>query len=104
MPSKTLVGCGGGRTATAHLGYLKVPIAQNTACFPAWSGSGTMTLLTIRKSVIISQGNPMTTQTAVSTWSIDATHSIAEFAVKHMMVSTVKGRFGTLEGTISIDE
>ena len=46
----------------------------------------------------------MTTQTAVSTWSIDPAHSIAEFAVKHMMVSTVKGRFGTLEGAIEVDE
>src|ERR1700674_1534372 len=46
----------------------------------------------------------MTTQTAVSTWNIDASHSIAEFAVKHMMVSTVKGRFGTLEGAIEGDE
>lgn len=46
----------------------------------------------------------MTTQTAVSTWDIDATHSIAEFSVKHMMVSTVKGRFNTLEGAVEIDE
>lgn len=45
----------------------------------------------------------MTTQTAVATWNIDASHSIAEFAVKHMMVSTVKGRFGTLEGAIEGD-
>ena len=42
--------------------------------------------------------------TAVSTWSIDAAHSIAEFAVKHMMVSTVKGRFRSLEGMLTIDE
>jgi polyisoprenoid-binding protein YceI len=45
----------------------------------------------------------MTTQTAVSTWNIDASHSIAEFSVKHMMISTVKGRFGTLEGAIEGD-
>lgn len=46
----------------------------------------------------------MTTQTAVSTWAIDGAHSLAEFAVKHMMVSTVKGRFTRLEGTIHLDE
>ena len=46
----------------------------------------------------------MTTQTAVGTWTIDGAHSIAEFAVKHMMVSTVKGRFRTLRGTIELDE
>jgi polyisoprenoid-binding protein YceI len=31
-------------------------------------------------------------------------HSIAEFAVKHLVVTTVKGRFPELEGTIEIDE
>ena len=46
----------------------------------------------------------MTTQTAISTWNIDASHSIAEFAVKHMMIATAKGRFATLEGAIEIDE
>lgn len=46
----------------------------------------------------------MTTLVAVNTWNIDASHSIAEFSVKHMMVSTVKGRFGTLEGVAEIDE
>ncbi len=44
-----------------------------------------------------------TTQTESGTWSIDPAHSNAEFAVKHMMVSTVKGRFRTLEGTITFD-
>lgn len=36
-------------------------------------------------------------------WTIDNGHSIAEFAVKHMMVSTVKGRFTALEGTLTFD-
>ncbi len=46
----------------------------------------------------------MTTETTVHTWTIDATHTIAEFAVRHMMVTTVKGRFGQLEATIEADE
>lgn len=37
-----------------------------------------------------------------STWKIDSTHSHIEFAVKHLMISTVKGRFGDVEGTIHI--
>jgi polyisoprenoid-binding protein YceI len=32
-------------------------------------------------------------------WSLDTTHSAAEFAVKHLMISTVKGRFNTFTGT-----
>lgn len=39
-----------------------------------------------------------------SAWQIDPTHSSAEFAVRHMMVATVKGAFKALAGTISLDE
>jgi polyisoprenoid-binding protein YceI len=48
----------------------------------------------------------MTTQSqiAVSTWTIDPSHSIAEFAVKHFVITTVKGRFRDLEGTLRVDE
>ena len=45
-----------------------------------------------------------TQQVGTSTWVIDPTHSSAEFAVKHMMVATAKGRFTRLEGTIQLDE
>ncbi len=45
-----------------------------------------------------------TASTAVSTWTIDPVHSIAEFAVRHMMVSTVKGRFRSMEGSITLYE
>ncbi len=45
-----------------------------------------------------------TVQTSTGTWTIDPVHSIAEFAVKHLMISTVKGRFRSLEGTLYIDE
>ena len=41
---------------------------------------------------------------ATRTWTIDPTHSIVEFAVKHLVVTTVKGRFRQLEGTLQIDE
>lgn len=46
----------------------------------------------------------MTTTPAVSTWTIDPAHSIPEFSVKHMVISTVKGRFTKVEGTITLDE
>ena len=45
-----------------------------------------------------------TTRTATSTWTIDPAHSSAEFAVKHLMVSTFKGHFRSLEGTVHLDE
>ena len=34
------------------------------------------------------------------TWTVDRAHSSLEFRVKHMMVSTVRGRFSQFEGTI----
>jgi polyisoprenoid-binding protein YceI len=36
----------------------------------------------------------------VGTWSIDPVHSDVSFTVRHLMVSKVRGRFGTYEGTI----
>ena len=36
------------------------------------------------------------------THAIDATHSNVEFAVKHLMISTVKGRFGDVTGTVNV--
>src|SRR5579859_59923 len=38
--------------------------------------------------------------TTTSTWQIDPAHSLLEFSVRHMMVSTVKGRFTGLSGSI----
>lgn len=38
-----------------------------------------------------------------STWILDPAHTLAEFSVKHMMISTVKGRFNKVEGSIVVD-
>ena len=43
-------------------------------------------------------------QTAVSTWNIDPAHSVAEFKVKHMMISNVKGQFAKVSGVLNLDE
>jgi polyisoprenoid-binding protein YceI len=44
------------------------------------------------------------TPTGVTTWKIDPTHTHVEFAVKHMMITTVKGRFSGVTGEIRLDE
>ncbi|MBK5291747.1 MAG: YceI family protein [Acidobacteriia bacterium] len=36
-------------------------------------------------------------------WQIDRAHSAAQFSVRHLMVSTVRGHFGKLTGTIRYD-
>jgi len=39
-----------------------------------------------------------------TTWQIDPAHSSVEFAVKHMMFTTVRGRFKDVKGMIEADE
>ena len=39
-----------------------------------------------------------------STWNIDPVHSVAEFKVKHMMISNVKGQFTRVKGVLALDE
>jgi polyisoprenoid-binding protein YceI len=39
-----------------------------------------------------------------TTWNIDAAHSVAEFKVKHMMISNVKGQFAKVSGTLHLNE
>jgi polyisoprenoid-binding protein YceI len=39
-----------------------------------------------------------------SVWEIDPAHSSAQFAVRHLMVSTVRGEFGKMTGTLTLDE
>ncbi len=45
-----------------------------------------------------------TPQTATTTWNIDPVHSVAEFKVKHMMISNVKGQFTRVQGALALDE
>jgi polyisoprenoid-binding protein YceI len=37
------------------------------------------------------------------TWRIDPSHSSAQFSVRHMMISTVRGQFGGVKGTVVYD-
>jgi len=38
------------------------------------------------------------------TWTIDPTHSVIGFSVRHMMVSKVRGRFEKFEATLTVPE
>ncbi|HTB98063.1 MAG TPA: YceI family protein [Terracidiphilus sp.] len=44
------------------------------------------------------------TPTATTTWNIDPAHSSAEFKVKHMMISNVKGKFSGINGFLKLNE
>jgi polyisoprenoid-binding protein YceI len=45
-----------------------------------------------------------TPQTSTTTWNIDPSHSAAEFKVRHMMISNVKGQFAKITGSLTLDE
>jgi polyisoprenoid-binding protein YceI len=40
----------------------------------------------------------------LTAWSIDPVHSHVEFAVKHLMIATVRGRFAVVHGTVYSDD
>jgi polyisoprenoid-binding protein YceI len=41
---------------------------------------------------------------ASTTWQIDPAHSSAQFSVKHLAISTVRGAFGKVTGTATVDD
>ncbi|HVZ75260.1 MAG TPA: YceI family protein [Polyangia bacterium] len=40
----------------------------------------------------------------VSRWDVDPSHATAQFGVRHMMISTVKGHFDKVAGHVELDE
>lgn len=47
---------------------------------------------------------PAGARTTTTTWEIDPSHSDVSFGVKHMMVTTVKGSFTGVTGTLILDD
>jgi polyisoprenoid-binding protein YceI len=41
---------------------------------------------------------------ATSTWQLDPAHSSAQFSVRHLAISTVRGAFSKVTGTVVLDE
>jgi polyisoprenoid-binding protein YceI len=41
---------------------------------------------------------------SLTIWELDPAHTTIEFAVKHMMFTTVRGRFKKFSGTVRVDE
>jgi polyisoprenoid-binding protein YceI len=37
-------------------------------------------------------------------WTVDPRHSVGEFAIKHLAIATIKGRFRDFEGTLEVQE
>lgn len=44
---------------------------------------------------------PGATEVPAGSWTVDPVHSVAGFAVRHMMVGTFRGEFGEVDATLS---
>jgi polyisoprenoid-binding protein YceI len=49
------------------------------------------------------QARPQPAPLGPNEWRIDSNHSAANFSVKHLMVSTVRGQLGAISGTLHYD-
>ena len=43
------------------------------------------------------------TEHGVSTWTLDPAHTLVGFSAKHMMFTTVRGKFNEVKGTVTVD-
>jgi polyisoprenoid-binding protein YceI len=54
----------------------------------------------IMRSALLGLAVSMVLQAQCRTWRIDPLHSSAQFSVRHLMISTVRGQFGGVKGTV----
>jgi polyisoprenoid-binding protein YceI len=54
-------------------------------------------------TLVTALAHPLPARGQGTTWTIDAGHSAAQFSVRHMVVSNVKGQFDGPTGTVTFD-
>ncbi len=58
----------------------------------------------MKKLALLLSLAPTLALAAPSSWTVDASHSQVGFAVKHLVVSTVRGEFRTYQGKVVLDD
>ena len=58
----------------------------------------------MKKLAVLLSLAPALALAAPSNWNIDASHSQVGFAVKHLVISNVRGEFGAYQGKLVLDE
>ncbi len=58
----------------------------------------------ITLSITLAAALALPAAAATTTWQIDPAHTAASFAVKHLMISTVRGEFKGITGTVNWDD
>jgi len=66
--------------------------------------SGKTAFATVALSVVLAGVLAFPAAAATTTWQIDPAHTAAGFAVKHLMISTVRGQFKGVTGTVVWDD
>ncbi len=61
-----------------------------------------MRRIVIASALVITLGLPLSGRAAM--YEIDSAHTSAQFAIRHLMVSTVRGDFRKVTGTVNLDE
>jgi polyisoprenoid-binding protein YceI len=56
------------------------------------------------KTLVLAGATLFSTSALASDWTIDPQHSEADFRVRHMGISYVKGSLGAVSGTVHVDE
>jgi polyisoprenoid-binding protein YceI len=60
---------------------------------------------TLRTSIVVAFATLLTGGSALaSDWEIDPSHTTAQFSVKHMMVTSVRGTFDKVSGSATLDD
>lgn len=58
----------------------------------------------MRHHLAVAAATLLSSVTWATTWEIDPVHSSAQFKVRHMMITDVKGELGKVTGTVNIDD
>src|ERR1700740_3620431 len=66
--------------------------------------SGKTAFATVALSAVLASVLTCPAAGATTTWQIDPAHTAAGFAVKHLMISTVRGEFKGVTGTVIWDD
>jgi polyisoprenoid-binding protein YceI len=77
----------------ARLPELRTPIMHETIYRPT---AEEFTMATTAEQVA---GSP----TTATTWNIDSAHTNVEFGIRHLMISTARGRFDQVTGSATVD-
>jgi polyisoprenoid-binding protein YceI len=82
----------------------EIPAKSNATTPELWIVPDDQDLLRSQSEERFNVSTARASQVAISTWNIDSAHTVAEFKVKYMMITNVKGQFSGVSGTLSLDE